>query len=67
MENKDDIEKFDMNANDGKFFMEFDDWVRVFHNLYICYDFRDSWSGLRIRDRFTKDSSGGLPLRMTSA
>jgi len=27
MENKDDIEKFSIDANDGKFFMDFDDWV----------------------------------------
>lgn len=52
MKNKDDIENFEIDKNDGKFFMDYDDWIKVFHNLYISYDFRDSWSGMRIKDEF---------------
>jgi hypothetical protein len=66
MDNKDDIEKMEINADDGKFFMDYEDWIKVFHNLYICYDFRDSWSGKRVKDSFEKESAGGLPLRMTT-
>jgi hypothetical protein len=48
-------------GDDGTFFICYADWRKVFTNFFVCIDFPDHWSGLRVRDAWTAMNSGGLP------
>lgn len=50
-----------MGKNDGTFFMCFKDWRSNFSNLFQCINFKDTWSGWRIRDEWTKETCVGPP------
>jgi Ca2+-binding EF-hand superfamily protein len=60
---KDEIEEFDPEAEDGTFLMCFKDWRNIYHNLFCCINFPDEWSGLRIIESWTKENSGGTPVK----
>ena len=54
-------ERFELDANDGTFFMEFGDWKDIFSTLFLNVDFPDNWTGVRFKSAWTKENSGGLP------
>lgn len=56
-------EQFDMEADDGIFFIHYDDWKDNFTSLFINVDFPAEWTGLRFRSKWTKSNAGGLPRR----
>jgi calpain len=56
-------EQFDMEADDGIFFIHYDDWKDNFTSLFVNVDFPASWTGLRFRSKWTKSNAGGLPKR----
>ena len=55
----------DMDSNDGTFLMCFKDWRSIYHNLYACVDFDDSWFGVRFPGEWTMQNSGGVPVTGT--
>ena len=57
-------EKFELDADDGTFFMEYDEWKDIFSTLFLNVDFPDSWTGVRFKSAWTKENSGGLPNKM---
>lgn len=50
-----------MDADDGIFFIHYDDWKDNFTALFVNIDFPENWTGLRFRSRWTKSNAGGLP------
>ena len=54
-------EQFDMDADDGTFFISFEDWTDHFTTLFLNNDFPDHWTGVRFKSAWTKANSGGLP------
>lgn len=36
-------EKFNLNEEDGIFFISFEDWCKNYNKLYITVDFPDNW------------------------
>ena len=56
-------EQFDMDADDGMFFIPYDDWKDNFTALFINVDFPEDWTGLRFSSKWTKSNAGGLPRR----
>jgi len=54
-------EQFDLDADDGTFFIPYEDWKDNFSTLFLNLDFPDEWTGLRFVSAWTKSNSGGLP------
>lgn len=54
-------EWFELGADDGTFFIPYDEWKDIFSTLFINLDFPDEWTGLRFKSAWTKSNSGGLP------
>jgi len=54
-------EKFDLDANDGTFFISYEDWKDNFSTLFLNLDFPDEWTGVRFKSAWTKSNSAGLP------
>lgn len=54
-------EQFEIDADDGTFFMHYDDWIDNMSTLFINIDFPDAWCGVRFASQWTKFNSGGLP------
>lgn len=54
-------EQFDMDADDGIFFIHYDDWKDNFTALYVNIDFPEDWTGVRFKSKWTKSNAGGLP------
>jgi len=54
-------EQFDIDADDGIFFIHYDDWKDNFTALFVNIDFPENWTGLRFRSKWTKSNAGGLP------
>ena len=54
-------EQFDMDADDGTFFISFEDWIDNFTTLFLNNDFPDHWTGVRFKSAWTRSNSGGLP------
>jgi hypothetical protein len=54
-------EQFDLHADDGIFFMAFDDWKDTFSTLFVNNDFPDEWTGVRFSSAWTELNSAGLP------
>ena len=46
-------------ADDGVFFMSFEDFVREFRNLYICRIFPETWSATGLASAWSGASAGG--------
>ena len=51
-----------MEADDGTFFMHFDDWKENFITLFLNNDFPEDWTGVRFKSKWT-ENSGGLPAK----
>jgi len=56
-------EQFPLDADDGTFFMHYDDWKDNFSTLFLNLDFPEDWTGVRFRSRWTKSNAGGLPTK----
>jgi hypothetical protein len=52
-------------ANDGTFWMDWEDFREQFNQLFLCLDFPDNWKGKRYRGAWvpgdTKTGAGGMP------
>jgi len=59
-------EQFELDADDGTFFMEYGEWKEIFSTLFLNVDFPDNWTGVRFKSAWTKQNSGGLPTKMTT-
>jgi hypothetical protein len=60
-------EKFDIDADDGTFFMSYEDWRDHFSTLFLNNDFPEDWTGVRFKSAWTKNNSGGIPSSYTKA
>jgi len=40
-------DQFELDADDGIFFMHYNDWKENFSTLFLNLDFPDSWTGVR--------------------
>lgn len=58
-------EQFDLGADDGTFFMHYDDWGDQFSTLFLNLDFPEDWTGVRFKSKWTPNNSGGLPNKMS--
>jgi len=56
-------EQFLLDADDGTFFMHYDDWKDNFSTLFLNLDFPEDWTGVRFRSKWTKSNAGGLPIK----
>lgn len=56
-------EQFDMDADDGMFFMHYDDWRDNFSTLFMNIDFPEDWTAVRFHSKWTKSNAGGLPCK----
>ena len=54
-------EQFSLDADDGTFLMNYDDWKDNFSTLFLNLDFPEDWTGVRFKSKWTKSNSGGLP------
>jgi hypothetical protein len=54
-------EQFDTDADDGTFFMHYDDWQDQMSTLFLNNDFPEDWTGVRFKSKWTNSNSGGLP------
>ena len=54
-------EQFEIDADDGTFFMSYEDWTDHFSTLFLNNDFPDEWTGVRFQSQWTTDNSGGIP------
>lgn len=54
-------EKFNLNEEDGIFFISFEDWSWNYNKLYITVDFPDDWRGVWYISYWNDQNSGGLP------
>jgi len=52
-----------MDADDGTFFMCYEDWRDHFDSLFLNNDFPDDWTGVRFRSAWNKANSGGIPAK----
>ena len=50
-----------MDADDGTFFIGYEDWRDNFDTLFLNNDFPAFWSGVRFQSQWTLANSGGLP------
>lgn len=57
-------EQFDLDADDGTFFMPYSEWKEIFSTLFLNVDFPDQWTGVRFKSAWTPTNSGGLPNKM---
>ena len=58
-------EQFDLDADDGTFMMNFNDWRDNFSTLFINLDFPEDWTGVRFHSKWTKSNAAGLPTQYT--
>lgn len=54
-------ERFALDADDGTFFMNYDDWKDNMSTLLLNIDFPDHWTGVRFESAWLKGNSAGLP------
>ncbi len=60
-------EQFDVNEEDGIFFMNYKSFRTVFDKIFIAQDFPTEWWCVRFNSRWTRACSGGLPAEKTPA
>jgi Ca2+-binding EF-hand superfamily protein len=60
---KEEAEEVLPESADGSFFMEFNEFIKIWDNINICKNFPDHWSGLRFRGEWTSNNSGGTPIK----
>jgi len=58
-------DQFDMGADNGIFFISYEDWRDTFSTLFVNIDFPEDWTGIRFKSRWNKSSSPGLPTTYT--
>ena len=56
-------ERWKIDDQDGDFLMAYSDWREIFEHLYMCVDFPNNWSGMRVFDNWNHSNSGGLPMK----
>lgn len=56
-------EQFELDADDGTFFMPYSEWKEIFSTLFLNVDFPDQWTGVRFKSAWTAQNSGGLPTK----
>lgn len=66
IETLEEDEKFDVDADDGTFFISFSDWKENFSTLFINIDFPEDWTAVRFKSAWTASNSGGLPVTYTN-
>lgn len=49
------------DADDGTFFMTYEDWRDNFSTVFINVDFPEAWTGVRFKAAWTANNSMGLP------
>jgi len=54
-------EQFELDKDDGTFFMHYSDWKEIFSTLFLNLDFPEDWTGVRFKSAWTSVNSGGLP------
>ncbi len=50
-----------MKNDDGTFLMCYEDWRRIFVNLFQGINFPDDWEGYRIWGKWDEKYSAGVP------
>lgn len=55
---REELEIYDPDKQDGTFLMCFKDWRNIYTNLFVCIDFPDEWSGIRVKGQWTSKSYG---------
>ena len=58
-------ERFELDADDGIFFINYASFRFSFDKLFVATDFPDYWQAIRFTSEWTKMSSGGLPIENT--
>ena len=53
-------------AEDGSFFMAYEDWKDIFSTLFINLDFPEAWTGVRFDSEWNKSNCPGLPRTNTN-
>jgi hypothetical protein len=56
-----ECEPFVKAGNDGSFLIPFEDWCKVYNNLFLCLDFPPEWTGWRFEGQWTEQNCGGTP------
>jgi hypothetical protein len=49
-----ECEPFVKTGNDGAFLIPFEDWCKVYNNLFLCLDFPPEWTGWSIEGQWTE-------------
>ena len=62
---KDEKETINLDAEDGSFIMEFDDFKNIYNRLFISKDFPKSFLGISFHDEWNSSSMGGIPINNT--
>jgi hypothetical protein len=62
-----DDEKFELQADDGTFLIDYQNFRDVYNRLFIAIDFPVHWNGIRFFSKWTPEYCGGLPLEGTEA
>ena len=61
----DEKESFDLDAEDGTFFIEFEDFFKIFSKIFMCKDIPSNYVGISIKDTLDNKSLGGIPMSNT--
>lgn len=64
---EDEEEKFDIEADDGLFLINYKSFRTVFNKIFIAVDFPSNFTGVRYTSQWNEESSGGLPKEGTAA
>lgn len=56
-------EQFPLDADDGTFFIPYEEWKDIFSALFLNLDFPDEWTGVRFKSAWNKGNAGGLPCK----
>jgi len=58
---KHEAEKVEAESKDGCFFMEYQEFLNIWHNIAIAKNFANEFSGLRFAGQWSESNSGGTP------
>jgi hypothetical protein len=59
-------EQFEIGAEDGTFFIDYENWSTIYNKLYVTIDFPESWSGMRFTHKWNEKNAGGLPMPVST-
>lgn len=54
-------EQYELDADDGTFLINYEDWRDNFSTLFLNNDFPEDWTGVRFTSAWTSSNSGGIP------